>query len=325
MTDGTSAPVSFTHWRAWGTRVSLGVQPARALPWARSLVEDEIAAVDLACSRFRGDSELSRLNRSGGRPVAVSPRFMQALEVALGAAMKTDGAVDPTIANSLEALGYDQDFDVIAAGDPDCPLAGRPAAAAGWEAVRLDSAALTATLPPGVHVDLGATAKAFCADAAAVRAARTLGAGVLVDIGGDIATWGPAPIGGWRVGVVENARAGTVAGDCVVAVSGGALATSGTTARTWERGGTVLHHIIDPRTGWPADPVWSMVTVAAGCCVDANSAATASIVWGDRAPFELARLELAARLVDRDGMVTTVGGWPDEDARSPVQPQGRGA
>lgn len=324
MTDDTAPTVGFTHWRVWGTRVSLGVRPARALPWAKSIVDDEIAGFDQACNRFRGDSELSRLNRAGGRPVGVSPRFMQALEVAVGAAAKTDGAVDPTIGNALEALGYDRDFDVVASGDPDHGLCRSPTVA-GWTSLRLDPGSLTATLPPGVHLDLGATAKALCADAAAARAARTLGAGVLVDIGGDIGTGGPAPDGGWRVAVVENARTDTLADDCVVAITGGGLATSGTTARTWVRGGNALHHIVDPRTGWPAEPFWSMVTVAAGSCVDANTAATASIVWGAEAPCNLAQLGLAARLVGPDGAVTTLGGWPDGDRRIRFHRQRRGA
>ncbi len=324
MSDGTFASVSFTHWRVWGTRVSLGVQPARSLPWAKAIVEDEIAAFDLACSRFRPDSEISRLNRANGRPVSVTPRFIQALEVATGAASRTDGAVDPTIGNALERLGYDRDFDAISNNPSDDLPIGPTDPAVGWKEVRLDPAALTATLPPGVHLDLGATAKALCADVAAVRAARTLGAGVLVDIGGDVATWGPAPIGGWRVGVVENARSGVISDDRVVAITGGGLATSGTTARVWERGGTRLHHIIDPRTGWPTEPVWAMVTVAAGCCVDANAAATASIVWGRRAPLKLDALGLPSRLVGRDGTVMTVAGWPRDDRFDTCQ-QERGA
>jgi len=310
--------VAFTHWRVWGTTVSLGVQPARALPWAKAAVVDVIEEFDRACSRFRADSELSRLNNSGGQPVAVSRRFAQAIDVALVAAMRTDGAVDPTVGNSLEALGYDRDFDAVTTVDPTLGLPGRPAPAAGWRSVRLDPSAMTVTLPPRVHLDLGATAKALCADEAANRVARTLEAGVLVDIGGDIATAGPTPDGGWRVAVVENARTGILADDCVVAIVGGGLASSGTTARTWQRGGDTRHHIIDPESGWPAEPVWSMVTVAAGSCIDANTAATAAVVWGVRAPSMLGALELAARLVARDNTVTMVGGWPEDTARPRV-------
>jgi len=209
--------------------------------------------------------------------------------------------------------------------DPSLALPGCPAPAAGWRSVRLDTAAKTVTLPPRVHLDLGATAKALCADEAALRVARTLDVGVVVDIGGDIATAGPTPVGGWRVAVVENARTGVLTDDCVVAITGGGLASSGTTARTWERGGGSRHHIVDPESGWPAEPEWSMVTVAAGTCVDANTAATAAIVWGNQAPSMLGRLGLAARLVGRDGTVTRVGGWPEDDVGPHADLRPRGA
>ena len=307
-----AGPPGFTHWRVWGTTVALGVHPAPAGPAATELVRGVIAEFDDACNRFRADSELGRVNRAGGRPVAVSPRLLEALHVALDAAERTGGAVDPTVANSLEALGYDRDYEVVAAGDPAGPLPGTPAAAAGWRTVALAPGAGTVQVPAGVHLDLGATAKALCADAAARAVADSLGVGVLVDIGGDLATAGPAPAGGWRVSVMACARTTTLARDVVVAVQHGGLASSGTTARTWARAGRPLHHIVDPGTGWPAPPVWGLVTVAGPSCLEANVAATAAVVWGADAPFELAQRGLPARFVAADGSVTTVGGWPPD-------------
>jgi thiamine biosynthesis lipoprotein len=98
----------------------------------------------------------------------------------------------------------------------------------------------------------------------------------------------------------------------VVAIRDGGLATSSTTARRWQRGGDVLHHILDPRTGLPAEPVWRTVSVAAGTCVDANAASTAAVIRGRAALGWLARLGLPARLVDATGVVFTVAGWPQE-------------
>ena len=82
--------------------------------------------------------------------------------------------------------------------------------------------------------------------------------------------------------------------------------------RTWRRGGETLHHIVDPATGRPAEPVWRTVSVAAPSCAAANTAATAAIVKGGAVSDWLRRRGLPARLVGRDGRVRLVGGWPDQ-------------
>jgi thiamine biosynthesis lipoprotein len=183
----------------------------------------------------------------------------------------------------------------------------------GWREVRLEGRTLT--MPAGVQLDLGATAKAWAADRSAARIARQAGCGVLVSLGGDIAVSGPAPEGGWRIRVQD------VTGDpdetpegpyALIAIRDGGLATSSTKARRWQRGGDVLHHILDPRTGLPAEPVWRTVSVAAGTCADANAASTAAVIRGRAALGWLARLGLPARLVDASGVVFTVAGWPQE-------------
>ncbi|MGH7733651.1 MAG: FAD:protein FMN transferase, partial [Gemmatimonadales bacterium] len=245
--------------------------------------------------------------------VEVSPLLAEAIAVALRAARMTDGDVDPTVADAMSALGYDRDFSLLPAVGPPVRLAVR--AVPGWRQVRLDEQARLLTLPRGVHLDLGATAKAWAADRAASRLAGTLGCGVLVGLGGDISVAGPAPEGGWRVrvqditGRPEDPPEGPAA---VVAIRVGGLATSSTTARRWRRGGDVLHHILDPRTGLPAEPVWRTVSVAADSCADANAASTAAVIRGRRALGWLAQLALPARLVDATGVVFTVAGWPAE-------------
>jgi thiamine biosynthesis lipoprotein len=174
-----------------------------------------------------------------------------------------------------------------------------------WRAVRLDGRQLT--VPADVRLDLGATAKAYAADMAAADVAARLDVGILVSLGGDIATAGPAPYGGWRVLVQDNP------GDpqCTVALpAGSALATSSTVSRRWSRDGHTLHHILDPRTGRPAVPLWRTATAAAARCVDANTATTAALVRGDGAIDWLSRTGLPARLVDADLRVTTLNDWP---------------
>jgi thiamine biosynthesis lipoprotein len=274
-------------------------------------VEEEVAAIDVACSRFRDDSELTGVNRGGGRPVHGGPLLMEAVETALRAARLTDGDVDPTVGKAVRVLGYDRDFASV-------PATGRPlarvAAVPGWQEVKLDRGRQLVTVPPGVSLDLGATAKGLAADRSARRASSAAGCGVLVSLGGDIAIAGNSPEAGWSVRVADWHAAGPAAAGETVQVCSGGLATSSTTVRRWERGGEQVHHIVDPTTGRSAQVVWRIVSVAAGNCVDANVAATAAVVRGARSPAWLQSLGLPARLVRPDGSVVRVGGWPTPEA-----------
>ena len=312
-TQEPGAPAA-ADWLALGTQVWLLVTDPGQLAEGRRLLEADLDAVDRACSRFRADSELMRL---GAATVEVSPLLGEAIAVALRAARLTDGDVDPTVADAMSALGYDRDFALLPDSGPPVRLTVR--AVPGWRQVGYDERSRLLTLPPGVHLDLGATAKAWAADRSAARLAQTLGCGVLVGLGGDIAVAGPPPGGGWRIrvqdvtGRPEDPPEGPAA---VVAIAEGGLATSSTTARRWQRGGDVLHHILDPRTGLPAEPVWRTVSVTAGSCADANAASTAAVIRGRRAPGWLTRLGLAARLVDATGAVFTVAGWPDDSEQA---------
>jgi thiamine biosynthesis lipoprotein ApbE len=299
--------------RALGTLVRLVVTDASCLSEARSVLEAELAAVDLACSRFRADSEIRALRAARGQQV--SPLLAEAIAVALRAARLTDGDVDPTVGAAMSTIGYDCDFEEIHRTGPALPVTVRTVP--GWRQVRLEDRILT--MPDGIQLDLGATAKAWAADRAAARIERQVGCGVLVSLGGDIAVAGPAPETGWRIrvqdvtGSPDDPPEGPYA---LVAIRDGGLATSSTAARRWQRGGDVLHHILDPHTGRPAEPVWRTVSVAAGTCVDANTASTAAVIRGRQALGWLASLGLPARLVDATGAVFTVAGWPQGPAQS---------
>jgi thiamine biosynthesis lipoprotein len=247
-----------------------------------------------------------RLAAAAGRPAPVSPLLAGALAAALRVARATDGLVDPTVGRAVVDLGYDRDFATL---DRDRPEPAVASPAPGWWRVTLDPATGQVLVPRGVLLDLGATAKAYAADRAAARIAGLGSLGVLVSLGGDLATAGPGPDGGWLVGVGDDHRAAGP-GDPVVTVHSGALATSSVTGRRWRRAGRSLHHIVDPRTGNVPEPVWRTVSVTARSCVDANAAATAAIVRGRSAPDWLAGLGLAARLAGQDGTVVTVAGWP---------------
>jgi thiamine biosynthesis lipoprotein len=171
--------------------------------------------------------------------------------------------------------------------------------------------AQTVHVPCGTELDLGATAKALAADDGARAILESTGSPVLVSLGGDIAVAGDPPAGGWPVLLADDHRTPVTAGGEIVHLAAGGLATSSTTVRRWSRGGRELHHILDPRTGEPVEPWWRTVTVAAGSCVEANTASTAGIVWRKEALKHLTAWRLPARLVAADGAIFRVGGWPE--------------
>ncbi len=291
------------QWPVWGTTARLVVTDPARLFGARKLVVAQLAAVEQAASRFRDDSEVRRLQHAGSRPVRVSALLAELVAASLVAARRSDGDVDPTVGAAMRRLGYDRDLTLLPVNGGWMTVEDRPAP--GWRSVRLDGRELT--VPAGVLLDLGATAKACTADRCARIVASRWDIGVLVSLGGDIATAGPARAGGWQV-LVEDQP-----GDpsCIVALpSGAALATSSTVSRQWRRNGRLLHHILDPRTCQPAPPVWRSVSVAADRCVEANTLTTAAVVRGRAALGWLRRLGVPARLVTADRVVLTVGGWP---------------
>jgi thiamine biosynthesis lipoprotein len=282
------------------------------------MLGDELAAIDAACSRFRPDSEIAVVNRSEGAPVRVSMLLFEAIRVACEVAEMTDGAVDPTVGAALEALGYDRDFDLVGesalsdGGSPQAHMrAGVPAP--GWWRVELDSRRRTVRVPPGTRVDLGSSAKAWVADRAATHIAAALHTGVLVSVGGDVAAAGPAPTGGWAIGIAPDSSASPDHVDEVVSITGGGLASSSTQVRTWRHAGRRVHHIVDPATGECVDAPWTLVSAAARSCVEANAATTAAFVWGSQAEARLRRMRLPVRLARADGRVTRLNGWPSDE------------
>jgi FAD:protein FMN transferase len=282
-----------------------------ALPEAARIARAEVRALDEACSRFRDDSELSLLNRSQGRPVAVGALLFDAVLTALLAAEQTGGLVDPTVGRSLGGIGYDRDFDLVVVPGSTPSFAFVPAA--GWEGVVVDHVLRTITLPLTCELDLGATAKALAADRVAVAVHAATGSPVLVSLGGDVSVQG-APDGGWPIAVADSHRHAGAAGQKIpgqtIALWHGGLATSSTTVRRWSAAGVDMHHVVNPTTGAPAAGPWRTISVAAESCVAANTAATAAIVRGAAACAQLDERGLAARLVGHDGTVCCTDRWP---------------
>ena len=320
---------------ALGTTARVVVWPPNWTGRVLAAVDAELALLDGQASRFRHDSEISRLHHALAHPAGVadpthrsscilSEGLAEAIAVALAAAEWTGGLVDPTVGGALCGLGYDRDFAALPQGTAGQAAPPEPGYVPGWRSVRLDGRRLR--LAAGVRLDLGATAKGLGSDRAARAAAdRVPGGGVLVSLGGDIAVAGEAPLGGWPVLVGdEPERPGqepAVGGarrvlppreplGQVVRLPAGALATSSVRCRQWRRGGRTLHHIVDPRTGLPAAGPWRTASIAAANCAEANAAATAAIVAGEQAAGWLAAQGLPARLVGHDGSVRLLGSWP---------------
>ncbi len=294
----------------WSTHVEVVVTDPAVVVDAAHLLDGVLDRVEAVASRFRPDSEVCRLQRAaGGRPLPVSADLAELLEVALRAAARSDGAVDPTVGNALCRLGYDRDIADVAGGVEGTLPGAAPVP--GWRSVVLDRDAGTVALPAGTLLDLGATAKAWAADRAAATVATRLGCGALVSLGGDLAVTA-APPGGFAVGVSDLCADPDA--PATVSVVAGGLATSGVTGRRWLLGGVPVHHVVDPATGLPVDTPWRTVTVAAGSAVDANTASTAALVLGVTAPDWLAARRLPARLVSHDGAVVRVAGWPEDTA-----------
>ncbi|AMM32260.1 ApbE-like lipoprotein [Sinomonas atrocyanea] len=269
----------------------VAVADSSALPAALASVTALLRRVDQAASSYRADSELAVLQRSGGG--TVSPLLAHLIRAALDVAERSGGDVVPTLGRELTSLGFGPLEEDAA---PEAPVL-RPAES--WRGISLEGNELT--LPRGVVLDLGATAKAAAADLAARGLRDELGTSVLVSLGGDIATAGDDA---WEILVQD------LPGDPATQVrltGGWAMATSSTQKR---RRGASVHHILDPWTALPAPATWRSVTVAAPDCLSANMASTAAIVRGPAAVARLRESGFPARLVRDDGGVIELGGWP---------------
>ncbi len=249
-----------------------------------------------ALSRFRPDSELSRLNQRTGQWVCVSPILWEVLKLAINAAQWTGGLISPTILNALEAAGYDRSFEQIQADGPSAPS--QPDG--HWEFIKRQSSTRSIWLPPDARIDLGGVAKGWAAE----RAARKLGVHgpALMDAGGDVAVSGPrADRSPWPIGISDPFRPHQIIGTLKIARGG--VATSGRDYRRWQKNGVWQHHLIDPRTGRPAQTDVLSVTVIAPSVVEAEIAAKAVLLSGTEAGLEWLETwpEFAALVMQEDG------------------------
>ncbi len=303
--------MSATTFEALGTYVFLASRRPAVLPPTQRVAAAVLADVDRTCSRFREDSDLTRANRHAGAWVEVDPLLVAAVTAACGAAEQTDGVVHPLLGRPLVQLGYDRDFDQLYEVADQPAQEPTPPPVESWREIGLDGDGAI-RVPAGTALDLGATAKAWAADLIAAAIAGETGTGAIVSLGGDIAI-APDAEGQehppWPIQISTHPGAPA---ETTVALDRGGLATSSTQVRRWTRDGATMHHVLDPRTGRPADAVWRAVTATGPSALAANTASTAAIVLGDAAPAWLTAQDVTARLVDADGRVATTGAWPDE-------------
>jgi FAD:protein FMN transferase len=297
-------------FEGFGTVVGVWTTEPGLLPDLETYLRSWVETVEAACSRFREDSDISRANRAAGTAVKVSADLLAAVDAACIMAEATYGLCDPTVGGAVISAGYNRTFDdVIDQGSG--PLIVHRSGGA-WRELVVEPDAGTLTIPAGYLLDLGGSAKGWAVD----EAIQALGwdilathpdAGVCISAGGDMAVAGRAPRGGWPVTIRERLVDAGGVPERQVHLAAGAMATSGSTGRQWQRDGVRQHHIIDPRTGEPGNSTWTLVTAVADRCLVADSMATAAWLLNEAAPRWLAGRGVGARLLRADGSEVLVG------------------
>jgi thiamine biosynthesis lipoprotein len=281
-------------FRAMGTTVECLLESEAEAEPALEAVVTEFERLEAILSRFRLDSELSRLNRAGR--LEAGPELLEMTRLALEARDRTNGRFDPTIHDAVVAAGYDRTFESLAQGGAadtsEAPSCG------GY--IQIDEAAGTIELEVGVRLDFGGIGKGYAVDQAC--ALLNVSGPCLVNAGGDVAVRGRPDTGCWAIGV--ETQDGTIS----LALEDGAIATSGRDRRRWRRGETERHHLIDPTTGRPSESDLLRVSVAARSAVQAEVLAKSLFLAGEQsAVCEAAELGLAAVLVTGDGRTIMAG------------------
>jgi thiamine biosynthesis lipoprotein len=256
-------------------------------------------------SRFLPDSELSRLNRSGGAPVPVSAETFEVLSLALEMNGRTGGLFEPAILDALEAAGYDRSFELV-----------RTLPGPAWEThggtrsiteISLDDAHSTVMVPGGLRLDLGGIGKGFAVDRASVVLSRARD--FLVDAGGDIRASGHGVDGdGWLVAIAAPPpNPGDIAW---LRLYDEALATSTTAVRCWEQNGHRRNHLIDPRTREPVENGVTSASVIAPSAVEAEIFAKVALILGQEKGIDfLDRQGVAGILLLEDGGLLASTTW----------------
>jgi FAD:protein FMN transferase len=291
------------EFRAMGTTISM-LLPENQVEMGVEVVRTLFSKWEQALSRFIPESELSQLNQQAGSHVAVSDLLYDVLATALTAAQATEGVYDPALLEQLEQLGYDRTFDDLPANRFDPIIPGEPGGR--WRGIKVDPIRRQITLPAGIKLDFGGIAKGMAVDAALENLYQSGISSALVNAGGDLSVLGlPPSAEQWLVAVPGQKQYWSIP------LHHGAIATSGIAHRHWLQGNVLRHHILDPRTGLPAQSdLWS-VTVVADRCEQAEVAAKVAFILGSKSGADFLRKHrIAGLLVHEDGTWESVEPWP---------------
>jgi thiamine biosynthesis lipoprotein len=270
--------MKYHSFRAMNTAVLLATespQPSQTFETAQVFIEQS----EQRFTRFKETSELSALNRSAGTWFPVSSEMLDLLLLALECHQATNGIFDPSILPDLQAVGYTTSFDqLLEQGVDRIPNILAPTSKSPFSAMEVDTAQKRVRLPRDMQIDLGGIAKGWIAEKAAHLMAND-SAACGVNAGGDMFLIGrPQRRTHWEV-ALEDPR-NPVQDLMTLLVEGGAVATSSVVKRSWKQGSIKRHHLIDPRTGEPADTPWLSVTVFAPQAVLAETFAKSILIAG---------------------------------------------
>jgi len=285
--------MEYDYFRSMDSGILLtaeGPQAAQGFESVRRFIEDS----EKRFTRFSQSSELVQLNRAAGSWQTVSPEMFDLLEIALKCHQTTNGLFDPSILPELEQAGYTHSLSElqISGADPGQGLRSRKRGPA-FSAIQLRPVGLSILLPKGLRIDLGGLARGWIAQQAAQRLSR-FSTCCAVDVDGDMFFWGtPREHSGWEVGLEDPRHPSEDLR--TLQVQEGAVATSSVTKRVWKQGSTSRHHLIDPRSGEPAQTPWLSVTVLAPCAASAEAFAKAILIAGP---------EEAGALIERNPQIT---------------------
>ncbi len=247
---------------------------AKTLKDTRTFIED----CERRFSRFLPESEISALNASAGNWHRASADMIDMLLQSTGFYRETEGLFDPSILPDLTRAGYDRSMDEIRAFGAKGTIGIRHPRSS-FERLEIDAESGWVRLPSDVQIDLGGIAKGWIVEKAAEILGHA-GASCAVSAGGDILFKGyPGPEDLWPVRVEDPWNPNREV--TRLEVGPGAVATSSVVKRSWLQAGERRHHLIDPRTGLPAETTWASVTVLTESVIVAEVCAKSLLIGGE--------------------------------------------
>jgi thiamine biosynthesis lipoprotein len=267
-----------------------------------SLARDFIQQSEQRFTRFTDTSELAQLNRSTGSWFKASEDMFQVIDEAICMAIETGGLFNPAILPALKQAGYDRSMDLIR-NSPPRNGSTQVLEMEDFRLVQIDGATKSVFLPHGMQIDLGGIAKGWIVEQAAQRLSQ-FSTACATSAGGDMFLINlPQGETDWEIGL-EN----PLAPDqdlAVLHVRPGGVATSSTSKRHWYHNGKLQHHLVNPRTGEPAQTEWLSVTVWAENAIEAEVYAKALLIAGPQLADALLKnkTSMAYLAVDEQGWV----------------------